>query len=109
MGRSLSSPSPSQQEEDSIGGGGQKTGQENVTDGNPIPGMVEICPGSKVYIPIHVFTSADLAAKGKWEDAFRLLLKAVFPPEVLATHSCLGQHSKRPGLDPMKLGALKSK
>ena len=71
--------------------------------------MIEISPGSKVYVPIHAFSSADLAAKRKWEDAFRVLLRAVFPREVLGTHSCLGQHSTRPGLDPVKLAALKSK
>ena len=85
-------------------------GEEGESDAPAVQrGMIEIAPGSGVTVPLHVFTSANLAAKQRWEEAFRVLLRAVFPREVLGTHSCLGVHSKRPGLDPIKLGAVKSK
>ena len=72
-------------------------------------GLVQLSPGSGVFVRVEVFASADMAAKKKWEDAFRVLLRALFTNEHLAAHSCLGQNSKLPGLDPVKLAALKCK
>ena len=71
--------------------------------------MVELLIGTGVTLPITVIIQAELKARLKWEDAFRVLLRGLFPTNILATHSCLGARSDRPPLDNRKVETLKGK
>ena len=68
--------------------------------------MVELIPGTRVYLPVQAVVCAEVAVKKTWEEGFRMLLRAMFPQDVLATHCCLGKRSSKPPLDSVKLTTL---
>lgn len=70
---------------------------------------VELMPGSGVFITRSSMVSMELAVRKSWAAGFRLLVRAIFPQEVLATHSALGLRSEWPALDPLKLSCIKGK
>ena len=70
---------------------------------------VELLPGSGVFISRSALVSMELAVRKSWAAGFRLLVRAVFSQEELASHSALGLRSEWPALDPIRLSCIKGR
>lgn len=68
---------------------------------------MELVPETGVLVPRSAIVSMELAARKSWAGGFRLLVKALFSEDILATHSAMGRRSQWPALDAHTLGVAK--